>query len=169
MPFTGPFIERITNVGLPGIAITAATAAVTILPLRRAMEERTLRQETFTYHHDGIVYRWDVSAAWRLLLEKPREPTTFVPAEQGVDIHHLLDRYGDLDIDYALTCDTTLPLLFVPFNGCHQLIDGWHRLARVLIDEETLGSARIPAYILTVEEADAVLLFARKNTESEPV
>lgn len=145
---------------LPGIAVTAATAA---LDLRRKMEERTLRQETFTYHHEGVTYRWDVSAAWRLLLDKPRPPTLFVPSEQGVDIHHLMDRYRDLNVGYALTCDITLPLLFVPFQGRHQLLDGWHRLARILIEEETLGSARMPSFLLTEEEAADILLSAWKE------
>jgi hypothetical protein len=163
MPLTGT--RSATGVSsIPGIGESAATAAVR---LRTMMEERSLRGETFTYHHEGKTYRWDVSAAWRLLLANPRQPTRFVPAEQGVDIHHLMDRYPDLNVGYALTCDLTLPLLFVPFAGRHQLIDGWHRLARSLIEEDTLGSAEMPAFILTEEEADTVLLFVRDGDRAE--
>jgi hypothetical protein len=64
-----------------------------------------------------------------------------------------------MDIDHVLTCDLSVPLLFVPFAGRHQLVDGWHRLARALIEGETLGLAELPAFLLTQEEADSLLLF----------
>lgn len=136
---------------------------------RLAMEERAQRQETFVYQHEDKLYRWNVSAAWRLLLEKPRQPEEFYPSEQGVDIHHLLDRYTDLDLDYAQTCDMTLPLLFVPFLGYSQLVDGWHRLCRTLMEEETPGCAALAAYVLTQQEANAILLSVKTIQKSSVI
>jgi hypothetical protein len=126
--------------------------------LRERIMERSRRGETFTFLHQGKTYHWNVSAGWKVILEKPRETVWFRPGDQGVDIHHVLDRYRDMDIDYALTCDLSVPLLFVPFAGAAQLVDGWHRLAKALIEEETLGSAELPAYLLTQQEADSLLL-----------
>lgn len=143
-----------------GVFETAATAQVA---LRQRMQERSRRGETYTFHHAGVTYCWDVSAAWTRLLETPRQPDRFRPADQGVDIHHVRDRYPDMDVDYALTCDMRLPLVFVPFAGKHQMIDGWHRLTRCLMDEEVLYGAEMEAFTLTQDEADAVLLWTRKG------
>jgi hypothetical protein len=116
---------------------------------------RSQREETFTFTEGGWIYRWDISAAWRLIHDQPREPVVFYPAEQGVDLDHLLDRYHGLDLAYTLGTDISCPLLFVPMGETSQLIDGWHRLAHVLLEEQE----EVQAYVLSQEEADSVLLF----------
>ena len=50
--------------------------------------------------------------------------------------------------------DRSKPLLFVPFNGSHQLIDGWHRLFKAA----KTGVDVLPALVLTQEDADASLI-----------
>lgn len=113
----------------------------------------SLRDETFTFQHDGHTFVWNVTRAWTTIQEKPRNPDYFRPADQGVTIAHLRQRYPDLDWDYAQTVDLTRPLLFVPYAGRAQMIDGWHRLARAVLD----GVPQLPAYLLTQEEADDCL------------
>ena len=45
-------------------------------------------------------------------------------------------------------------LLFVPYRGKVQLVDGWHRLYRALMT----GIDLLPAYILTPEETQQILV-----------
>ena len=95
------------------------------------MERHEIRpEETYTFEHAGHVFVWNVSKAWRLIGQGPRDTDRFCPAEQGVTEEHLRERYPDLDQEYAETTDLSKPLLFVPYNGAAQLIDGWHRLVR---------------------------------------
>jgi hypothetical protein len=114
----------------------------------------SLRDETFSFQHEGHTYVWNVTQAWRLVQELPRDPVYFHPAEQGVTVAHLNERYPSLDWEYAKTTDLTRPLLFVPYNGQAQMLDGWHRLGRAVLE----GVAELPAYLLTQEEADECLI-----------
>jgi hypothetical protein len=113
-----------------------------------------LRDERFEFQHEGHTYVWNISKAWRFIQESPREPDYFRPAEQGVTIEHLQERYPSLDWEYAKTTDLSRPLLFVPYRGQAQLADGWHRVARAVLE----GIEELPAYLLTDEEANACLL-----------
>lgn len=135
----------------------------TMVPLEKLLD-RARRQEVFVYEFEGTEYRYDVTGAWRIIIENPRDTVLFRPAEQGVDIHHVLDRF-QVDIDYAARADTSVPLLFVPFRGQAQLIDGAHRLARALMDEEPLGSAVLECLVLTEEEASRILLSVKTAEE----
>lgn len=110
--------------------------------------------ETFSFQHDGRTCVWNVTKAWALINEGPREPDKFRPAEQGVTVAHLTERYPTLDWNYAKTADLTKPLLFVPYAGQAQMIDGWHRLARAVLE----NIPGLPAYLLTQEEADQCLV-----------
>ena len=110
-------------------------------------------EETYTFEHAGHVFVWNVSKAWRLIEQAPRDIDMFRPAEQGVTEDHLRERYPDLDEEYAKTTDLSRPLLFVPYNGAAQLFDGWHRLFKAVRNKVS----ELPAYLLTEEEANACL------------
>jgi hypothetical protein len=122
----------------------------------------SLRDEKFEFQHEGHTYVWNVTNAWRLIEATPREPDYFRPAEQGVTVEHLKMRYPSLDWEYAKTTDLSRPLLFVPFQGKAQLLDGWHRVARAVLE----GVVELPAYLLTQEEADECLLLHLKSGQS---
>ncbi len=103
------------QLGLPG---------VTLLP------EESFRDEVYRMTDaDGSTYQWNV-ALGRQLAQKRGEVTTFCPAEFGITTQHIRQRYPELDESYAMTCPLARPLLFAPFKGVSQLIDGWHRLVR---------------------------------------
>lgn len=117
-------------------------------------------EETFSFQHEGHTLVWNVTKAWKIVGERPRDPDFFRPAEQGVTVAHLMERYPSLDWEYAKTTDLTRPLLFVAYRGKAQMIDGWHRLARAVLE----GVSEMAAYLLTEAEADAVLLFTLDDT-----
>lgn len=61
--------------------------------------------------------------------------------------------YEGIDLDYARTTDLARPLLLIPFGESEiLLIDGWHRLARAVLE----GVEELPMYLLTEEEAKAI-------------
>ena len=113
---------------------------------------------------DGTRYEWDVSLGRRLAQERGADVLPFCPAEHAITPEHLRERYPDLDEAYAnalSAADLARPLLFVPFQGRHLLVDGWHRLFRAV----TAGVPELPAYLLTETEADAIL---RQRTAPSP-
>jgi hypothetical protein len=103
---------------------------------------------------DGTKYNWNTSLGRRIAEGYGRETVLFCPSEQGVDLAHIRKRYPELDEDYAMKTDITEPILFVPFKGKVQLVDGWHRLAKAV----KLGVLEIPALVLTQREAESILL-----------
>jgi hypothetical protein len=103
---------------------------------------------------DGTKYHWNTSLGRRIAEGDGRETVLFCPSEQGVDLAHIRKRYPDLDEGYAMRTDISEPILFVPFKGKVQLVDGWHRLAKAV----KLGVLEIPALVLTQGEADNLLL-----------
>ena len=118
------------------------------------------RQETFAATVDGCWYRWDVTRANELLDARNAPVEEFRPSDWDISPEHLLERYPDLDIGYARQLtdeDLRRPLLFLPFEGKHQLIDGWHRLYKAV----TSGREILPARALSDEEAQAVLIERR--------
>jgi hypothetical protein len=102
---------------------------------------------------DGTTYHWNASEG-RRLAERRGEVLAFRPADFGIDLAHIRSRYQGLDEAYALFTDLSEPLLFAPFKGRDLLLDGWHRLFKAV----ALGVEMLPAYQLTQEEADSVLL-----------
>ena len=86
----------------------------------------------------------------------------FRPADFGISLALVKAQYPGMDADYALTTDLTRPLLLTLFArhkaedeepNTLQLLDGWHRLFKALLT----GVETLPAYLLTQEQADAVL------------
>jgi hypothetical protein len=102
---------------------------------------------------DGTQYHWSVSEALRRA-EARGQLYTVSLSECGITLEKVRALYVGLDEAYALTTELTKPLLFVPFKGKDQLIDGWHRVAHALLT----GVDVLPACFLTQEEADACLV-----------
>lgn len=106
---------------------------------------------------DGWQYHWSVAEALRRA-ERQAQLWTVSLAEIGITCEFIRAQYDGLDEAHAMSESTDLlrPLLFVPFKGTHQLIDGWHRLFKAA----TLGVDVLPAYVLSQEDADASLIIA---------
>ena len=116
-----------------------------------------IRQETFAATVDGCWYKWDVTRANQFLDARNAPIEEFRHSDWEISPEHLLERYPDLDIGYARQLteeDMERPLLFLPFGGRHQLIDGWHRLYKAV----TSGIETLPVRVLTEAEAEQVLL-----------
>ena len=122
----------------------------------RRLVELQVTDQVFTFTDAmGTQWHWNASLGYRLIEQAPREPMAFYPAGSGIDMAHLRQRYPTLDEEYAKTADLLRPILFVPFHdGTSVLADGWHRMARALME----GIPFLLCYELTPEEAEQVLL-----------
>lgn len=102
----------------------------------------------------GEQWFWNASAGMRLA-EVRGEMVAISLQELGVTVEMLRQQYPELDEAYALTTNIARPLLFVPYKGNLQLIDGWHRMFHALVD----GRDLLPAYILTSQEMTQILIY----------
>lgn len=102
---------------------------------------------------DGWQYHWSVTEASQRALVRGQLWTISL-REIGITCDTILTQYDGLDVAYAMGTDLTRPLLFVPFKGSHQLIDGYHRLFKAA----ALGVDVLPALVVTQEDADASLI-----------
>lgn len=102
---------------------------------------------------DGYQYHWSVGEA-KKQAKKRGQLYTISLSECGITMERVRRQYHGLDEAHALTTDLTEPLIFVPYKGKDQLIDGWHRVAHALLT----GVDALFAYFLTQEEADAALV-----------
>ena len=118
--------------------------------------ELNLSDQVFTFTDaTGTEWHWNASKGYRLIEQAPRPPMEFYPSDCGIDMAHLRKRYPDLDEEYARTVDLSRPILFVPFEGgTSVLVDGWHRLARCVME----GIPYLPCYELTPQEAEQILV-----------
>jgi len=110
---------------------------------------------------EGTHYEWDVTLGHRLAEERGADLFAFHPAEHAVTPEHIRRRYPDLNEEYAATLrddDLARPLLFLPFKGKHLLVDGWHRLFRSVTAPAGEALFPLPAYLLTEDEAQRILL-----------
>ena len=99
----------------------------------------------------GYEWHWNAGAGMRLVEASGRQPLTFFPGDHGLTIPYLQRQYPDLDLEYAKTTNLTRPVLFVPFEGgTSVLIDGWHRVARAVME----GIAFLLCHELTPQEAE---------------
>ncbi len=101
----------------------------------------------------GWQYHWNVTRGMELA-QVCSSLTFFYPEEEGLTVEVLRLAYVGLDESYALTTDVTRPLLFLHLHGKMQLVDGWHRLFKAV----TLGIPCLPAYVLSEEEAETILM-----------
>jgi hypothetical protein len=104
---------------------------------------------------DGWQYTWNVTHG-RRIAEARGELTFFSPKQWDITPAAVLEMYCDLDADYAMTTDLSKPLLFLVFHGKPQLADGWHRLYKAAV----LGVETVPAYLLTEEEGESILMLS---------
>ena len=102
---------------------------------------------------DGHQYHWSVAEASRRALQRG-EYWTISLRELGITPEFVRAQYQGIDEAHAMTRDLRVPLLFVPFGGSHQLIDGWHRLFKAA----ATGVDVLPACCLSQEDADASLI-----------
>ena len=118
--------------------------------------ELNLSDQVFTFTDaTGTQWHWNASKGYRLIKQAPRPTMEFYPSDCGIDMAHLRQRYPDLDEQYAKTVDLSKPILFLPFHdGTSVLCDGWHRLARAVME----GITCLPCYELTPQEAEQVLV-----------
>ncbi len=115
-----------------------------------------LSDQVFTFTDaTGTEWHWNASLGYQLIEQAPRPPMEFYPSDSGIDMAHLRQRYPSLNEEYAKTVDLSRPILFLPFHdGTSVLCDGWHRLARAVME----GIPCLPCYELTPEEAEQVLV-----------
>jgi hypothetical protein len=102
---------------------------------------------------DGWQFHWSVSQA-RQWAEAHGELVIVSLSQMGATPERIRETYDGLDEEYAMTTDLLEPLIFVPFRGKDQLIDGHHRLYKAAV----LGVDDLFAYVLPQEVADACLV-----------
>ncbi len=102
---------------------------------------------------NGEQYHWSVTEGKRRAHLRGALWTVSL-SEIGITCAFIHAQYQGLNEAHAMTCDLRLPLLFVPFGGSHQLIDGWHRLFKAA----ATGVDVLSAYCLSQEDADACLI-----------
>src|SRR5262249_14340642 len=112
-----------------------------------------INHETFDFHDDGQHFEFDVTLGWYFVWCIEGETVDFDLVTAGIDRAHVQERYPDLDWEYAKTRDLEHPLLFVPWKGRHLLVDGWHRLAKAVLD----GVTELPAFVLSENETDCIV------------
>ncbi len=108
-----------------------------------------------TFHF--LAHGWDVQAAKRLLLKKPREV-------EEMDIEGLRpflpkNGFGGVLVDRARVesgegIDLDVPIILGEVKSSHLPLDGWHRIARAL----HLGLKTVPCVVLTLRETSSVHL-----------
>jgi hypothetical protein len=111
-----------------------------------------LNHITFSYESDdGSLRAWDVTRGNEIARNHPLQ--TFRPAQFDMTPEWINQNYKELDWEYAKTTDLSNPLLVIPFSDEEiLLIDGWHRLARAVME----GVEELPMVLLTQEEADSI-------------
>jgi hypothetical protein len=110
------------------------------------------RHEVYEHQEHGVTTLFDVTLGWYILYCLPRETDLISLSQAGIGEAHVRTRYPTLDWTYARTTNLRVPLLFVPWEGKHLLIDGWHRLAHACLK----GVDELPAYLLTEAERDMI-------------
>lgn len=120
------------------------------------------------YMYYGEAY--SISLALELIAATPDRPVHTVnvqdtarilclekPYEEYLAAGHIPMYRGQVDEEYARTCDLSVPVIMATLaphgtRGSRLLIDGTHRVRRAYLD----GVARLPCYLLTEEEAERI-------------
>jgi hypothetical protein len=114
----------------------------------------SLGDDVFSYQDDqGWQYHWNITKA-RNLAEARDDLKPISLKDYGITVEFIRSQYTNLDEAHAMTADLSNPLLFLPLEGKVCLADGWHRLYRAAVE----GIDVLPAYFLTQEEVDDVLI-----------
>lgn len=111
-----------------------------------------LNHMTFSHEApDGTLRAWDVTQGNEIA--KAHSIMTFRPTDFEMTLEWIVQNYESLDWEYAKTTDLTKPILVIPFGECEiLLIDGWHRLARAVLEKVE----ELPMVLLTQDEADSI-------------
>lgn len=105
----------------------------------------------FNDSETGQTYLWNATVGRQLAEARMAEIVPIHLADVGMTRAKILEMAPDLDQQKALRFPGVAlltPILFVPHNGKHVCIDGWHRIFKAVVQ----GFPVLPAYILTEEE-----------------
>jgi hypothetical protein len=102
---------------------------------------------------DGTQYHFNASMGM-CIARATGQPSMVSLKSSGITPEAIRANYTDLNEAYAMTTDTSRPILFVPHNGDALCVDGHHRLYKAAV----LGQAEIPAYFLTQKQAEAITI-----------
>jgi hypothetical protein len=100
---------------------------------------------------------WDVKAAKRFIATKRARPVYMIPVSS---LSSLVGQPGKLSIavtvdwEAAKTADVSIPLVLLSSESGHLPIDGYHRIARAVLD----GLTELPAVVLNSTETKKVRL-----------
>ena len=100
---------------------------------------------------DGSLRAFDITRG-NALVADGRKTEIFSLADHGVTMAFIYQNYEEINLEYAITTDLSRPLLFLPLHNARLLADGWHRLARAVME----GIEELPMYMLSQEEADSI-------------
>ena len=100
---------------------------------------------------DGTTRAWDITRG-NAVGADGRPLKKFSLADHGVTLDFIRQNYVEIDLDYARTTDLSRPLLVIPLGEEILILDGWHRLARAVME----GIEELPICMLTQAEADSI-------------
>ncbi len=124
-----------------------------IRPDGRELCIQSLTDQIYSMEDDeGWQWHWSVSEA--LKYTRGREVYIVSLSEMGITTERIRQQYDGMNEAYAMTKDLLQPLIFLPFRGKDQLVDGWHRMFKASV----LEVDELFACFLTEEEADDCLV-----------
>lgn len=127
------------------------------MPIKIEVTVGLVQVYEFTDAETGKTCVWNATEGRRLAEARKAQ---FVPvrlADFGMTPQRVLQICPDLDMKRALSLPGVAllsPILFVPHNGKHVLIDGHHRLYKAAVQ----GFPVLPAILLTEDEERAIRL-----------
>src|SRR5947209_2191347 len=81
---------------------------------------------------DGAQFHFNATLGMRIAREQCDLRIISLSAS-GITAETVRANYTNLDEAYAMTTDTTQPILFVPHHGKHLCIDGHHRIYKAAV------------------------------------
>ena len=120
--------------------------------IARLLQEEDLFAQVFaTEDEDGTQTHFNVEKGLRIAREHGDLRMVSLK-ESGITVDFIREDYTNLNETYALTTDTSQPILFVPHHGKDLCVDGWHRIFHAAF----IGQEEIPAYFLTEEQTETI-------------
>lgn len=97
---------------------------------------------------NGLMTYWNVTLALQMV--KYRQPNGDAPVKE--QLHAMSD---DINHDYAMSRDLSIPLIAVTVPGGHIVIDGWHRIYKA----NKLGIEALLCHLFDEEESKCLLIY----------